>query len=126
MREQIAVTPMLAEALVLRWAIQTAISQGIQSVSFACDALGVVNYVNCKCTVAAIDHIIQDCRNLLKSIPFVMVSHVRRELNREAHELASMAMSAGCRTWLGIVPSNLNSFPVSAVSVGQVQANSYY
>jgi ribonuclease HI len=121
-REQIEVSPILAEALGLRWAIQTAISQGIQSISFVCDALGVVNCVNGKCTVAVIDHVIQDCRNLLKSIPFVMVSHVSRELNREAHVLASMAKSVGCRSWLGNAPSNLNSFFVPAMLVGQVQA----
>jgi ribonuclease HI len=121
-REQVEVSPILAEALGLRWAIQIAISQGIQSVSIVCDALGVVNCVNGKCTVAVINHVIQDCRNLLKSIPFVMVSHVSRELNREAHVLASMAKSVGCRSWLGNVPSNLNSFPVPAMFVGQDQA----
>jgi hypothetical protein len=108
----------------LHWAIQTAINQGIQSISFACDALGVVNCVNCKSTMAALDPIIQDCRKLLKTI--VIVNRVSRELNREAHVLASMAKSVCSRSWLGNAPSNLVSFLVDSVYVGQVQAISSF
>jgi ribonuclease HI len=121
-RENIEVTPILAEALGLRWAIQTAISQGIHSISFSCDALGVVNCVRGKSKVAAIDSVIHDCRTLLDSIPSVMVNYVSRELNKEAHVLASMAKSLGSRTWLGIVPSNLAYVPVISVPVSLVQA----
>jgi hypothetical protein len=113
-RENIEVTPILAEALGLRWAIQTAISQGIQHISFACDTLEVINCVNNKSVVSFINPIIIDCKNLLENIPSAMVYHVSRELNREAHDLASLAKNVGSRTWMGIVPSNLNS--VTAVS----------
>jgi ribonuclease HI len=111
-RDDIEVTPILAEALGLRWAIQTAISQGIQCISFACDALEVVNCVNTKSVVASIDPIIIDCKNLLENIPSVMVYHVPRELNREAHNLASLAKNVGSSTWMGNAPSNLVSISV--------------
>jgi hypothetical protein len=80
-RENIEVTPILAEALGLRWAIQTAISQGIQHISFACDTLEVINCVNNKSVVSFINPIIIDCKNLLENIPSAMVYHVPRELN---------------------------------------------
>jgi hypothetical protein len=72
--------------------------------------------------VAAIDSVIHDCRTLLDSIPSVMVNYVSRELNKEAHVLASMAKSLGSRTWLGIVPSNLAYVPAISVPVSLVQA----
>jgi hypothetical protein len=120
-RENIAVTPILAEALGLRCAIQTAISQGVHSISFSSDALGVVNCVSGKSKVAAIDSVIHDCRTLLDSIPSLMVNYVSRELNKEAHVLAPMDKSLGSRTWLGFVPLNLAFSPAVTVPVSLVQ-----
>ncbi|GAU32098.1 hypothetical protein TSUD_292220 [Trifolium subterraneum] len=108
-RDNIVVTPIIADALGLRWAIQTSISQGIQCLSFACDALEVVNCINSKCVVASIDPVIKDCTNLLENIPYAMVYHVSRKLNREAHDLASLARYVGSRTWMGNAPSILLS-----------------
>ncbi|KAK2405034.1 hypothetical protein P8452_10587 [Trifolium repens] len=122
-RENIEVTPILAEALGLRWAIQTAISQGIQSISFACDALEVVNCVKSKCVVASIDSVILDCRNLLETIPCAMVYHVPRELNREAHDLASLAKNVGSRNWMGNAPLNLFSVTAVPASVSPLEAS---
>jgi hypothetical protein len=120
-RENFAVTPILAEALGPRWAIQTAISQGVHSISFSSDALGVVNCVSGKSKVAAIDSVIHDCRTLLDSIPSLMVNYVSRELNKEAHVLAPMDKSLGSRTWLGFVPLNLAFSPAVTVPVSLVQ-----
>lgn len=45
-KEAILVDPALAEALGLRWGIQTAINRGLTDVAFFIDAQGVVNYLN--------------------------------------------------------------------------------
>ena len=55
------------------------------------DALGVVNSVNKNTVVASIEPIVSGCWKLSEKIPFVMVKHVSRELNSEAHNLASLA-----------------------------------
>jgi hypothetical protein len=67
--------------------LQEAVRLGIQNLKLSCDALIVVNCVNRAGVVASIEPVIVDCWNLLEKIPFVMVTHVSRELNIEAHNL---------------------------------------
>ncbi|GAU26185.1 hypothetical protein TSUD_354070 [Trifolium subterraneum] len=57
-----------------------------------------------------------------EAMSFVMVIHVSGELNREAHDLASLARSVGSRTWMGSAPPNLFSSHGCSNYVGHVQA----
>ena len=59
--EDIQVDPMLAEAMGVRWALQYATTQGIQSVKVISDALRVVNYVNKNSVVVSIEPIVYNC-----------------------------------------------------------------
>jgi hypothetical protein len=95
----------------------------LQSISFACDALEVVNCVNRKCIVASIDSVIIDCRNLLENIPCAMVYHVSRELNREAHDLASLAKNVSSRNWMGNAPLNLYYVTFVPASVSPLETS---
>jgi hypothetical protein len=53
-----------------------------------------------------------------------MVCHVSRELNREAHDLASLAKNVGSRTWMGNAPLNLYSaVTVVPVAISHVEAS---
>jgi exonuclease III/ribonuclease HI len=106
-RENISVEPLLAEALGVRWAIQVALEQGITSISINLDALNVVNCLNNKSKFAAIELVVQDCKELMKGFSNVVVQFVSRELNVEAHTLASLARNVGSKSWLGLVPPDL-------------------
>ena len=59
--KDIHVDPMLAEAMAVRWALQYATAQGIQSVEVISDALGVVNCVNKNSVVVSIEPIVYNC-----------------------------------------------------------------
>lgn len=67
------------------------------------DALAVVNCVNKNTVVVSIQPIVSDCWKLLQKIPFVMVKHVSKELNSEAHNLASLAKVVGTSFWLRLL-----------------------
>jgi hypothetical protein len=64
-----------------------------------------------------------DCRNLLENIPCAMVYHVSRELNREGHDLASLAKNVGSRNWMGNAPLNLYSVTAVPASVSPLEAS---
>jgi len=119
--KDIHVDPMLAEAMAVRWALQYATAQGIQSVEVISDALGVVNCVNKNSVVVSIEP-----WKLLEKIPFVMVKHVNRELNSEAHNLASLAKIVGTKFWLGNAPPNQVNFSAATTVVGHEQASSCF
>jgi hypothetical protein len=99
--------PVMAEALGLRWPIQSTLAQGIFSVSIISDAVYVVNCITKK-MVASIDPLAQDCRDIMLGFSKylfififltqfkVLLMFIRREHNFEAHNLACLAN----RTWL--------------------------
>lgn len=120
--EAVEVDPCLAEAMGVRWALQEAVGLSIQSLKLSSDALSAVNCVNKVSTIASITPIIVDCWNLIEQIPFVMVTHVSRELNVEAHNLAALAKSVGTRCWQGNAPPCLFSSPFCNPVVSHVQA----
>jgi len=59
-------------------------------------------------------------------MPFVMVKHVNRELNSEAHNLASLAKIAGTKFWLGDAPPNQVNFSAVTTVVGHDQATTFF
>jgi ribonuclease HI len=103
--DDIAVDPMMAEALGVRWAIHLVREQGLHSVSIYSDAANVVDCIYNKVKIAAIEIVAQDCRELLFSLTNVNVLFIRREQNVDAHNLASMARLVGNRTWVGAAPN---------------------
>jgi hypothetical protein len=80
----------MAEALGVRWAIQYAIDQGINSVSINCDAANVVHCVNKRSTFASI-YLTQDCRDMMDRFENVSILFVSRLPNVDDHNLASLA-----------------------------------
>ncbi|CAJ2652968.1 unnamed protein product [Trifolium pratense] len=102
--DDIAVDPIMAEALGVRWAIQFVREQGLHSVCIFSDAENVVNCIAKKVKIDAIEMVAQDCRELLSSLPNVSVLFVRRDQNIDAHNLASLARLVGNRTWVGAAP----------------------
>ncbi|XP_045822165.1 uncharacterized protein LOC123915058 [Trifolium pratense] len=103
-REDITAEPLLAEALGVRWALQVATDQGVNSVSIYSDAANVVNCINKRSNFAAINLIAQDCRNLMAGLGNVSVMFISRTQNCDAHNLVSLAKVVGSRTWLGVAP----------------------
>ncbi|CAJ2645003.1 uncharacterized protein LOC123895600 [Trifolium pratense] len=122
-REFISVEPIVAEALGIRWALQTAIAQGMSSFCISSDAMNVVSCITKKGTFASIDIIAQDCRDLTSGLTNVSVLFVRTEQNDEAHNLASLAKFVGNRSWVGLAPS-VSSFS-SLADVSAVVCNQY-
>jgi ribonuclease HI len=117
--DDIAVDPVMAEALGVRWAIQLVREQGLQSAFIYSDAANVVDCIYNKVKIAAIEMVTQDCRDLLSSLPNVSVLFVRREQNVDAHNLASLARLVGNRTWVGAAPN----VSVSSTYAGSATAN---
>jgi hypothetical protein len=66
--ENIKIEPLLAEALVVRWAIHVVIEQGISSVSINSDAANVVNCLNNKSKFAAIEIVAHDRKELMNGM----------------------------------------------------------
>ncbi|RHN71717.1 putative ribonuclease H-like domain, reverse transcriptase zinc-binding domain-containing protein [Medicago truncatula] len=112
-KEDIDVGPLLAEALGVRWAVQVAIEQGINSVAIHSDAANVVNCINGKASFATINMVAQDCSVLLSSLSNACILFISRDQNSDAHNLASLAKVVGNRTWLGAVPNSF--FPGSVM-----------
>jgi ribonuclease HI len=100
-RDNYVMDPLTTEALGVRWELQVAIKKGFTSATILSDAANVVNCVNRKSSFAAINFIAQDCRELMKNMLFVCVRFIGRNQNCDAHNLASVAMNVGDRTWLG-------------------------
>jgi ribonuclease HI len=61
-KENIEIDHLLAEVLGIRWGLQTAKDLNWQIVTIMSDAEVVVKCINSKVYVAAIDDIVQDCR----------------------------------------------------------------
>ncbi|CAJ2654058.1 unnamed protein product [Trifolium pratense] len=111
-REDITAEPLLAEALGVRWVLQVATDQGINSISIYSDATHVVNCINKRSNFAAINLIAQECRNLMAGLTNASVMFVSRTQNCDAHNLASLAKVVGSRTWVGVSPL-VSDFSVS-------------
>ncbi|MCH79497.1 isoflavone-7-O-methyltransferase [Trifolium medium] len=106
--ESIEIDPLLAEVLGIRWGLQTAKDLNWPTVTIVSDAEVVVKCINSKAHVAAIDHIVQDCRVLLLDFHDPNVMFVKRDLNIVAHSLVNLSKQAGCRTWSGSIPTQVN------------------
>ncbi|XP_057422060.1 uncharacterized protein LOC130715918 [Lotus japonicus] len=82
-------SPLLAEAMGLRWALAEALRMEMDAVIVELDSTEVISCLVGRKCVANLEPIIQDCRDLaVKFISFSII-HTKREGNRVAHKLAS-------------------------------------
>ncbi|GAU29911.1 hypothetical protein TSUD_148190 [Trifolium subterraneum] len=103
--EEIHTSPILAEALAIRWAIRTAIDLNYNQVTIVSDALTIVKDIEGKTCPAKVELIVQDCISLCSNFMHVAVVYVKRTLNTEAHNLVQLSKHVGCRTWSMIIPN---------------------
>lgn len=102
------VDPTIAEALGVKWSLQIAKELQLQKIVIESDAAEVVNCINRKKSLAAIDFIIQDCWDLINQVGEVLVVHVKRHLNAAAHGMVRVAKQLGSKTWVGNAPSHIH------------------
>jgi ribonuclease HI len=103
-KEEIQTSPNLAEALGIRWAMQTAIALNYNQVTFVSDALTIVKGIEGKYCPAEVELVVQDCISLCSVFMHVDVVYVKRTLNIEAHRLVQLSKYVGCKTWSGFIP----------------------
>jgi hypothetical protein len=97
-KENIEIDPLIAEVLGILRGLQTAKNSNWQTVTIMSDAEVVVKCINSKVYVAAIYHIVQDCRELLLALQSTNVMFVKCDLNVVAHNLVNLSKLVGCRT----------------------------
>jgi len=95
---------MLAEALGLRWCLSVAKDLRLNKVVVESDAATVVDCINGKAIMAAIDPIIQDCCSILNLFAEIKVTAISRTQNSVAHELVRMSKVVGSKNWVVNVP----------------------
>jgi ribonuclease HI len=100
--------PLLAEALGVRWCLQTAVTLNLQQGTISSDAATVVKCLNSNLCIAN-KSIILDCELLMEQLGSVNVCHVRRHLNVVSHNLAKLSKSVGSKTWMGYVSSQVQA-----------------
>lgn len=100
-------SPVLAEALAIRWSLQIAKEQGLLNCIIESDAEVVVKCIKQEMVMADIDPIIQDCIELLDHLTNSCVSHVKRQLNMAAHDLVRLPSQVGSRSWVGNAPTQI-------------------
>ncbi|XP_057450419.1 uncharacterized protein LOC130742132 [Lotus japonicus] len=102
-------SPLMAEAVGVRWALAEALRIDMDSVIMETDLVEVIScFVGRKC-VANLETVIQDCRNLAVQFASFSIVHTKREGNRVAHALAAKASDYQNRCWWSEFPSFLNS-----------------
>lgn len=100
-REDIVVSPLLAEALGVRWALQISDQLGISNAAIFTDAETVAKCINRSLQIMEISPVIIDCLKLLVNGVDLSVSFVNRNCNAAAHDLARLARRGGSRSWTG-------------------------
>jgi hypothetical protein len=120
--DNIEVEPLVAEAMGVRWCLQFAIDHNMKRISLASDAAVVVNSLNIKCCIAALDSIILDCKMLVKQFEFVSVYYVRRSSNVIAHKLIGLSRSIGSKTWMGSLPRQLQAVLIPVFRVASTES----
>ena len=95
-KEELVVTPLMAETLALRWVLSWAEGEYFTSLCIETDVEQVVHCLRRKKKIAAIEFLILDCLDYL---------------SRVSNSLVGLAKSVGNRCWVGVCPStNLSIF----------------
>jgi hypothetical protein len=108
-RETIKSTPLVAEALGLRWCLNWILEQKLQDVVVELDSETVVKCASGSLCNTDIDMIIVDCLDLLGRLTNVSIVAVKRCKNGAAHGLVGMARNVGSMLWWGNVPEPVAS-----------------
>jgi ribonuclease HI len=98
--------PVVAETLAALQALMFCTEQGFQNVLLEGDALQVVNMINSdKPCDRGYGHLVEDIREVSRSLGETRVQHVRRSANKVAHELALLARTHVTNTrWYSTPP----------------------
>jgi hypothetical protein len=88
----------VAEALGLRWGLQTNMDPNLSHVLVQLDASQVVDCFNGELSLASIDSFILDCKELLINLVDIYVSLIKRNCNEAAHQLAQVAKTVESHT----------------------------
>ena len=83
-------TSCVAELWALRDGLNLASSLGIESLIIQIDALAIVHLLNNSAANLALEPLLSDCRNLLKTFPRTRIEHVYREANQYIDALAKL------------------------------------
>ena len=83
-------TSCVAELWALRDGLNLASSLGIESLIIQLDALAIVHLLNNFVANLALEPLLSDCRNLLRTFPRTRIEHVYREANQCADALAKL------------------------------------
>ncbi|XP_057418632.1 uncharacterized protein LOC130712830 [Lotus japonicus] len=101
--------PTMAEATALRWALNRAQALELDNIIFESDALTVVNNFNSGRGRAELEPILQDCRMLATQFSVFRLQHVKRDANKVAHILASIAAEYPSHCWWDNFPSQIQA-----------------
>jgi ribonuclease HI len=106
----LSTTVLEAEAIGLLEALKMAISKGLCNVAFETDSKLLVDLLgNTNPPLNEIGDLVSECRTLLLSNPDYVVSFVRRQANRVAHNIARAALSNPSPHVFHDVPTSLYS-----------------
>ncbi|GAU39667.1 hypothetical protein TSUD_60340 [Trifolium subterraneum] len=112
-RERITCSPLLVEALSLKWCLRWIKDQNLQNVEVEMDAENVVNCLLRRINIVEIELIVVDCLYILLSLLNVSVLVVKSCKNKAAHGLVGVAMNLGSLLWFGNVPEPVSSIVIS-------------
>lgn len=87
-KSDLVAQPVVAEALGLRWGLQTIMDLNLSHILVELDASHVVDCFNGELSLTSINPFILDCKDLLINLVDVSVSLINRNCNETAHRLA--------------------------------------
>jgi ribonuclease HI len=79
-KDNISIEPLLAEALGVCWGLQLAVAKQWRKVKIYTDAQTVAQCFDRKIVVATINHVILDCKELIRNLNVVKVEYISRML----------------------------------------------
>lgn len=102
------VEPLLAEVLVIRWALEEAAKLELDTIVVETDCKEAALCFWRKKDISAVEFIVQDCRDLALQFQSFDLVHVHSECNKAAHLLANLASYFSDKFWWDHFPSALN------------------
>ncbi|XP_057432939.1 uncharacterized protein LOC130725760 [Lotus japonicus] len=103
-------SPVLAEALGMRWALRLATKLGFRRIWIETDCLELYTFWNRQGgEFSHLATVVFDCRSLLPNFDVFNFTFVRRTSNGAADALARLAFHYGCMIWIEEAPSEITS-----------------
>ncbi|XP_058776247.1 uncharacterized protein LOC131650559 [Vicia villosa] len=103
-RLEVSVSPCMAEAMAVKWALSLVQSLHFDNFVIQSDALQVVNCISGLSVIADIVPIVADCKSLLASFKNVVICFNSRDYNSEAHHMVGIGRLHGSKTWFDCIP----------------------